>query len=152
MKKLILIVALAAFVLGTNTACNVDADFSGAYVVNNIFVDPDEWKEMWFTRPDGTRFIDYIYADRSINELTSDVLTNGVVDVFFKFLSPDNNGNETIPAHEPLPMHVYVTETLSYNMTYEVSERNLRLKVYVSDGKPYYPFDKTMYFKLAIVR
>jgi hypothetical protein len=147
MKGMILIAALAAFALTGTTACNVDADFSGTYSVDNISVAPGEWKNFGVV---GTPDF-YTYADIHIPELTASVLRDGAYLVYYKYLGPDDNGNNTVPVQELLPVEVF-EDGWSYRITPEVSEGNLRLVVRTSDYGLPRRFDQTMFFRLAIIR
>lgn len=149
MKKMILIAALAVFALGANAGCDVNSDFSGVYSVDNISVAPDEWIEVWASSPGGG-YVDYMYADRPISELTASVIREGTYPVYFKYLGPDTNGNDTVPVQEQLPCQVYDGD-LAYQISAEISEGYLRLVIRTETGRRL-PVDKTMYFRLAIIR
>jgi len=149
MKKLILMVAIAVCGLTLGTSCRVDADFQRTESVDGIAVAPSDWKEVWVGTPGNGGYIDYMYADRAIPQLTWTVVRERAYIVYFKYLGPDSHGNNNVEVQEPLPCLTY-EDGYSYQISGEVSNGNLRIVVRTSDGKEA-PIDKTMYFRLAII-
>ncbi len=150
-----LVIAIVAAVV---TGCSNDLEFSGAgtgnyvhkMVIDDIPIRPEEWKELWFEDTvTGDRWLDRMYCDIEIRELTSSVISGGAFETYFKYT--DDAG---VYAQEELPVTVYKREAAepldwSYAMNCEYSAGYLRVTMRTSDFKPYRP-DETLYFRMVV--
>ncbi len=149
MKQLFKIFAMAAvaFTVAATTGCDVDADFDDGriLVIDNISVHPDDWKPMRFD--DGSFYC--LYADKTIRELTRNVINNGGYDTYFKYISMDDRE----PVQAKLPHQEDYLEIDGYKWHYtldaEYSEGNLRILWRPDDFERFNPTD-TFYFRLEI--
>ena len=138
---------MMALVAAVNTGCDVDANLDGGRVVviNNIYVDPGDWKEYMV---DGIP--SHLYSDISMPEITEYIFDRGVYHTYWKYY--DNGIEVQVPLEDTLYPDRYVDgkwaksgETLT--CTYSVG--NMRIEIRRGDGNLSRP-DNRLNFRTVI--
>ncbi len=145
MKKLYMILAMALFAVAANTGCETNFEGGRMVVINNIYVDPDGWREYTV---DG-RF-SHLYADIEMREITEHIFHKGLYTTYWVY--EDNGVEVQVPLEDTIYPGRYLdgywakySETLT--CTYSIG--NMRLEIRRSDGSPGRP-DGRLSFRTVI--
>jgi hypothetical protein len=153
MKKILMIVAFVAAVVAMNTACDINAEIRPHLVIDNIYVEPADWREYTV---DG--YFDHYFADIPMPELTQEVLDLGFFHTFWKYTEEGEKSGTQVEVQqgEGIVRNVEVFEGgqwIRYQefITCSYSLGNLRIAISSSDGQKRRPTE-TLYFRMVIFR
>lgn len=141
--------AVVAIAVAATTGCDVNSGFGSPMVIDNIPVNPEDWRVML----EEGRF-GYFFFDVPLKEITPEVFDTGSFTTYWRYGERrdgiDVDVQELLPAVINLERFesnrwVYYTETISCN--YEVGY--MRVMISRSDFYDLRP-DKTLYFRTVI--
>lgn len=147
MKKLLMILVTAALAMTATTGCDIDADLEGGrmIVIDNIFVDPEDWHV--YRVDEG---FDHFYVDIELPELNRHIFDRGA---FFTYRRYDDNEisvqepDGVTKTYERYEEGRYIAYTETISCSYSVG--NLRIEIRRSD---FYsrPPTETYWFRTVI--